>query len=327
MDDGSLTFRIARTLAAAALGALRSLVVLVLVLAIALPLLRIAASWYVRGTLDFAPAPAAQPTADLSALVIRGADARESSAVRAAIASLRYRVDPRAVSIVVVDQNAASPGSSGEFLPYLDIIQLQRDVVDGGGLLLRWTVAHEIGHYVDQRYLTAATRQRFRQLRHIPPGLTWEASDQPWERRPDEDFAEVFAALSVPAAFTPPATVYGPVRDPLAYEALLRRSGVVLGRLPKPTTWVDVLTREYGLARDAVTDPRLSRLLLFFVLVYVALGALPPALRAWRRSSDAEGVPRLDSGARRVLNTGRLVPHKTRSGHVSHQDRDHGGGG
>jgi hypothetical protein len=326
MEAGSLTFRVARVIAAGAAGAARSLLVLVVLLAVGLPLARVAASWYVRGTLDLAPADVRVAAAETSELAVKGGTERETLAIRRAVGTLRYRVDPRAISVVVIDNDPGCENCAGEYLPYLDIIRVQRDIADADGVQLEWTMAHEIGHYVDQRYMTDAARTRFRSLRHIPPSLTWAAMDSPWQDRPDEDFAEVFAALAVPTAFTPPATAYGRVRDPAAYEELLRSVGVVFGRAPPPTGWGDVLAREFALARDTVTDPRLEGPLLALAAAYVALGAVPAGLRAWRRGAGEESTPRLDRRWRRVLNTGRPITHTGRSTHVTHADRDHGGG-
>ncbi|HEY3318441.1 MAG TPA: hypothetical protein VGK50_08470 [Coriobacteriia bacterium] len=330
MDEGSLTFRLLRALAAGALVAARWLILLVAVVAVGLPLMRVAAGWYARGTFDLTPPAENASPAGMSALAVRGGTAREVAAVRSAAASLRYRVDPRAVSVVVMDRDPLDVGAQGEFLPYLDLIRVKRSVIDLGGMPLRWTLAHEIGHYVDTRFMTDPARRRFMALRHIPPSLSWRAPALEWRQRPDEDFAEVFAALSVPSPLTPPSTVYGRVSDPAAIVGLLRGVGVRFGAGPPPTGWREALAREYELLRDTVSEPATLLPLLVLVVLYLALGALPAAANAWRASGDSEGVPRerpLDTRARRVLNTPRLATHTGRRRYVTHENRRDGSGG
>lgn len=327
MREGSLTFRAARAMAAGAMAAVRWLLVLALVVAIGLPLARIAVGWYVRGTVELVPPPASASSEGMQALAVGNATPSEAEAVRSAVASLRYRLDPRAVSVVLMDADPLDPAAQGEYVPYLGIIRLRRSLVDLDGPPLQWAVAHEIGHYVDERYMTDPARARFMRLRHIPSSLAWQATLVPWNERPDEDFAEVFAALSVPEAFTPPATVYGRVRDPSAVEALLASVGVTFGRPPPPMGWLDVVAREYAFLRGIVSDPRIARALLAILAAYVALAAIPPAARAWR-IADGEGVPEertLDRRMAQVLNTHGLVRHKGRRRYVTHTSRHHGG--
>lgn len=275
----SLTFRVTRSLAAGLLGALRALAVLAVIIAVSLPMARLAADWYVRGRLEYAPPAGRRPTV---ALAVGDVSPRESDAIRTAVGSLRYRIDPRAVSIIVVDgPDALPPGSSGEFLPYLDLIRIQRSVVDEGGSVLAWTLAHEIGHYVDSRFMTPAARAEFVRLRGIPPSLSWSSPGLPWERRPAEDFAEVFAALSVPSAVEVPGTTYGRVGEPAEFESLLSGVGAPLDRPPAPIGWRDVVSREVAFARDIFTDLRVSWPLLLLFAGYALFGAVKPASRAW----------------------------------------------
>lgn len=329
MEPGSLTFRLARTLTAGAFAALRWLLVLAVVVVLGLPLMRIAAEWYVRGSVEAAPPPTSASPASMRALTVGNASPSEVAAVRSAAAGLRYRIDPHSLSVMLMDGDALGLGAQGEYLPYLGVIRLQRTLVDVGGMPLSWALAHEIGHSVDERNMTDAARTRFRAMRHIPSSLTWQAPSSPWNQRPDEDFAEVFAALAVPEAITPPATAYGRVANPAAFESLLRSVGVTFGRPPPPTSWRDVVARELAFLRSAVSEPRASRGLLVLLALYIALGAVPAMIDAWRRSGSDEGVPRdrpLDRRASRVLNIPRLVPHRSRSKYVTHTSGDHGGG-
>lgn len=310
MQEGSLTFRIARTAAAAGMAMVHAMLVLAVVLLIGLPLMRIAADWYVRGRIELAPVESLPAGPEIRLLAVKNGTATETASIRAAVGGLRYRIDPRTISVVIVDEDPFAAGFAAEYLPYLDVIRIQRAVVDGGGAVLRWTMAHEIGHYVDQRYMTPASRQRFKELRGIPAALTWESPTEPWARRPVEDFGEVFAAISQTSVMMTPGTVYGPVRDPAAFESLLKSVGVTLGREPPARTWQEVLVRELKLVVDTVTDPSLLRPLTILFGVYLFVSAAGPAYHAWKVHDDAEGVP-LDRGRTRVLNTYRRTLHRT----------------
>ncbi len=288
MHTGCLTFRVARLLGATGFAVLRRLAFLLFVVALFLPLARAALVWYVRGTFDPVP-PTERSAAAMRGLAVSAESTSEADAVRGAAANLRYRFDPHAVAVVVTNRGPA--GAQGEFLPFLNLIRVQRSVVRLGRIPLQWTLAHEIGHYVDDRFMTDPARARFRSLRRIPPSLTWQAPSAEWSRRPNEDFAEVFATLAVPSAVIPPATAYGRVANAPALVTLLRRTGIVFGAPPRLVTLDYAAKRQVEQLRGALSEPLLAAPVLALVATYLLVGALPYAVTSWRSSIDAEGVP------------------------------------
>jgi hypothetical protein len=285
----SLTFRFGRALVAGTFGALKSLAVFALVLAIGMPLSRAALEWYARGSFELIP-PAVAATGNEVPLKVADATPEEASAVRQAAAQMRYRVDPRALTFMVVDRVLTCPDCTGEYVPFLDLVRLDRKAVHSGGLTLQWTVAHEIGHYVDQRTMTDATRRRFMEMRGIPLDTPWVAPNEPWARRPTEDFAEVFAALSLPSAPHSPSTSWGRVRGEKRFEDLLADAGVTFGREVPASGPADVLRREVGFVKDISADPRIAWGLALLGAIYAGLGAWPPARRAWNSGPPPDAV-------------------------------------
>lgn len=330
MREGSGTFRLARALIAGAAAAARWLAVLLAAVAVAVPLMRIGANWYVRGSIDLTPPPPAASAGEMGLLAVRDASPHEAAAIREAVAGLRYRIPPTAVSVMVVDDDPQRSGAEAEYLPYFGLIQVQRRVVGNGIARLQWTMAHEIGHYADHRYMTADARERFAALRGIPDDRDWQGTTLRWQDRPEEDFAEVFAALAVPSPLMPLGTSYGPIRNAPALLALLDSVGIAFGTPPPPRGWRDAIEREYQLVVDTLGDPAVLWPAVLLIGAYLLVGAVPAAVSAWRRAG-AEGVPhetsRLDRDMARRLNTRRPISHTSRGAHVTRQGRHHGSGG
>lgn len=263
---------------AGAKGAARVLALLVLgSLAVAL-VAQVAVRWYASGTLSLLPS---SPAASIAApLPVIGGTPAETRAIHEAVAALRYQPPAHSLSIQLVDQPGIA-GSLSSYLPGLQLIQVKRSVADLGGPFLQRAIAHEMGHYVDQWYLTDADRAEFMRLRGIPLGTAWVSSASAWRILPSEDFAEVFAVLDVRNVDRPPGTAFGPVRDSAGLEAVLASAKVTLDMRPTAPDWRAFVAQEAALVRYALTDP-LQRTLFWLIAFWLAVcGALTEARYAW----------------------------------------------
>jgi hypothetical protein len=284
--DNALTFRVVRTLLAGVLGALEALVILALLAVVGIPLLRSALTWYARGTPQPVPLAAAGAGREVPVRVLDASPA-ETRNIRRALGQLRYRVDPSAITFVVTDNVSDQPDTTGEYMPLLDVVRLERSIVRENGDRLEWTVAHEVGHYADQRLLSQADRAKFEQFRGIPAGTSWSQQGLPWTDRPIEDFAEVFADLSLPSVPRTPATQWGRVRNRQQMESFFRASGIRLGAEVPASDWAETARREVSFGRQLAGDPSIGTQVLVLVLFYTALGAVPAMARAWWRAPRA----------------------------------------
>jgi hypothetical protein len=300
-----------RTAVAGVIGALQSLLVLALVAVLGVPLARAGLTWYARGSLE--PVPLATRDGELPVRVI-GANAAEARAVREAAGRLRYRPDPRAITFVVVEQVSSQPDNTGEYMPLLDVVRLERSVVREGGERLEWTVGHEVGHYADQRFLTNADRTAFRRLRGIPDNVSWTANDRPWEDRPIEDFAECFAEIAVPSPIRPPSTLWGPLRQPQRFERLLAQAGIRLDRELPPSGLLETARREAFFVRQVAADPVVGVEAAALLGLYLGLGMVPSMIRAWTRSpADGTTADRRETPPRRYRRPVHRAGHHPRT--------------
>jgi hypothetical protein len=275
-----LVSRIPLILVAAILGAMRWIVVTGLALVVLLPAGQMALHQYASGSGEAFPSTVSA-TARLPAVDVTDATAAETGAILAALAQLRYRVPPGAVSVRV--SAAPCPNCTGEFQSAFDLVLVEKHTVDAGGMTLRSTLAHELGHYVDVTYLTDNDRRIFMKLRGIPADLDWRSRTLLWSQRPAEDFAEVFSALTVPDAAFPPDTPYGPVRDRAALERLLANAGVKLDRTAPVTDIRRAFAVEFDLVHALLDDPTVS-LAVVAVFAFAGLsGALVGGLTEWTR--------------------------------------------
>lgn len=276
----SLAERIGYTLWAAALGILRAAAVMLVALAVVVVVTQALLHWYATGTFTLFPAHLANPTQPAS-LAVTNATPAEAATIRKAVARLRFRLPAGAVGFGLIDQPPC-PQCGGDYAPY-GLIQLTRGVVDQGGPALDRAVAHEVGHFVDTVYLTDVQRAEFMRLRGMPGGLSWQSPNLPWERRPVEDFAEVFAFLNVTAVDSGPQTAYGPVRDPKVFERLLASAGVRLGRESSAPDVRKIASQEIGFARDQTANPYIRLLFTLLIALYIVFAGLSDGLDAWRR--------------------------------------------
>jgi hypothetical protein len=276
-----LAARIGRTLFAGAIGFVQAAGYLVLAMIMSVLLVQAAQAayrWYAVGTLSLLPPSA--PSSRAADIKVAYASPAETAAIRDAVASMRYRLLPNAVTFAITDQLPCSQ-CGGEYDAGLDLVQVARGLVIEGPSL-RHAIAHEIGHYVDHHFLSDALRREYMQLRHIPDSQSWFFdNDQPWVVRPSEDFAEVFAAVSLWPNDAPPQTEYGPVRDPAPYEQLLAEAGVHLDRglpTPGPLEWIPTEAR---LVVETLASSSLRWGLVVASIFYLALGTLTAMRDEW----------------------------------------------
>lgn len=279
----TLAFRIARMLVIGVLGAARWLAFLALMLALVFPLSRTAMQWYAQGRLR--PLPEASSRAASGPgpeITTMGMTAEQRARIRAALRELRYRLPPRSVTFVLggVPQSRLYDGA---YSPALDLIRLESRVLEAGGVELRRAVAHEVGHYADQHHMDKRRRLAFMRLREIPRSRYWRSQDAPWEVRPDEDFAEVFAMLAIPSPVVPPRTVYGPLRQADDAEALMREAGIRFDGVTAPRDWRTAVRWEYNFFEDVMSYPSVSFAFWLTVIAYGAAGASRGMRREWRR--------------------------------------------
>lgn len=276
-----LPVRILRTLGAGVLGGLKWLLFLAIGVGVGVIVMRAGLQYYVSGSFSLFPA-AASSSGSVADVPITGATPAEAAAIRRALGDLSYQLPARAVTFSVTD-NPDCVQCGGDFQPALNLIQIERSLVDVGGAPLRHAVAHEIGHYVDQTYLLDSQRLEFMKLRRIPSNLSWLAENTAWQKRPVEDFAEVFAVLDLPTAEIPPETAYGPVRNPVAFRRLIESAGVRLGGQAPSSDWRSVAQQEFAFFEDMTTGPYMRLFWGLLVAVYVGVGAIPAMRDEWRR--------------------------------------------
>jgi len=277
----SLPDRIADTLTAGILGFGRSLIILAVTVIVGIAAMQAGLQWYARGALVLFPSatPAAGRSIDVA---VMNATPPESAAIRRAVSALKYAVPPTAVTFSVVDQ-VECEDCRGAYVPANGLVLLEREVVEAGGAPLQNAVAHEIGHFVDFRYLKEAQRTRFKALRGIPTDLTWAAISEPWPDRPVEDFAEVFGTLASPAVVTPVATSYGQVRDSAELEDLLASAGIRFDGTSTQEGWRPALEQGVTFLRFIRDDPLQWLAFEFIAAIYIAISMALSMSDAWHR--------------------------------------------
>ena len=200
-------------------GAARNLLAALVVFALVVPAPKLAAG--LIGGNAVATSVTNRSLASTRRLSITGATPAEEQRIRYVIGAIRYPLNTSLFTVDVYDRADSSDmaGAAAYYEFPASVIHIKRDAIDGqSDSELGHVVAHEIGHMVDMLYLTEADRTRIRDLRGYPTSITWDDRSVAWDRRPSEDFAEVFAQLTQPLSMTPVGTSYGEVD----HEAQLR---------------------------------------------------------------------------------------------------------
>lgn len=277
--------RVGLTFARGFSGALRGLVILVIgCLAIA-PIPTAVTSLANRGRIDldsFLPHHVTSATSP-SRLVRIEATTAEQVEIRESLDSLVWPVDPKSFTIRVVP-HGTMPDDPGMYLGPQHVIEIDAEVADDPiGKDLSHLLAHEIGHSLDLSKLDDQGRASFRKLRGIDPRQDWEDGHEPWNTRPQEDFAEVFAALDSPASVTPIRTFGGRMADETALRTLMARYQPGPMR-PRETLSFSAVASLAALELGVVLSDTLWASLLFALAL---ANAMFSALRAMRPGGGA----------------------------------------
>jgi hypothetical protein len=157
-------------------------------------------------------------------------------------------------------------------------------------------LAHEIGHAVEVQKMSDAARTEFMELRGLDTSQDWRDLKDPWALRPQEDFAEVFAALDSPSFAWPIQTLGGRIRNEQALRALIQRyqpgPSRPVAALGLPSVEGELRTA----AQTLVGDTRVMLALCGLGIVHVAFSAVQSMRRyapwrplrrivRWRRST------------------------------------------
>ncbi len=195
-------WRVTRTLIAGIQGALKGLVALALICASFTVVPAVATSLANRGIVDlstFVPLSLVSPS-QATTVNVEGTPP-EIATVRKALDDLVWPVTGSNVKIVVTRSSDLPADVLGSYAQWSNEIDVSEDVVMFPATKgLSHVLAHELGHMLDAHYLNNAARYEFMTLRGFDPQQDWEGRSQPWEQRPQEDFAEVFAALDAPSS-------------------------------------------------------------------------------------------------------------------------------
>ncbi len=162
---------------------------------------------------------------DASKIRITGATPQEEVRIRRCVAAIRYPLNPSVFTIEVYDTPTPDMQDAAAYYEYPpSVVHLKRDSFEGRtDATLGKLLAHELGHMVDILYFNDADRAAWGRIRGYPEDIQWDDRTVSWDRRPAEDFAETFAALTQPLSMEPMATAYGPVEGEASLRALLAK--------------------------------------------------------------------------------------------------------
>jgi Zn-dependent protease with chaperone function len=193
-------------------------------------------------------------------------------------------------------------------------------VSDPEGQNLTHIMAHEIGHMVDFRYLDDETRSEFMQVRGFSQTAEWRGAGMEWGAQPQEDFAEVYAALAAPFSLWPIQTIGGRIQDPVAMSALMERFQSGPTRPLSPVSVTAVMSRADSAAEMIKSDQVVLPLLFAFAALYIGICSARAMGRAYaqgparRRPSIETAIAR--AGAQPALVSAR--PRRDRRVAIRH---------
>jgi hypothetical protein len=268
--------RTIHTLFAGLEGALQGLFAVAVACAIIAALPTVLTSIANRGTVDvdsFVPRSAVSPS-QAATMDIEGS-AADQVAVRSALDDLVWPISNPRPKIVVIPTGSLPTDTAGTYTSNENVIRVSEDVVqDPERLGLSHVLAHEIGHQLDSMYLDEKGRSEFMTLRGRDSELNWASEDASWEQRPQEDFAEVFAALDAPASRVTIQTIGGRIRNATAMSALMVRYEKSASRTSSSPQIARLLPLAKALTYDYTTEPG-ALLIIFGVSILCAvIGAI-----------------------------------------------------
>jgi hypothetical protein len=218
--------KVARTVVVGLGGAVQGIVLLAIACAIIAMIPPVVVSLANRGTVDldaYLPYVCQNPSA--SAQVKVDGTPQEQAAIRKALNELMWPVDPSAFTVKVVPKQQLPPNDMGMYVYPESVIYIDAEVVDDPVReSLPHVLAHELGHMVDVQYLTDDARAQFMSVRGFAPSSDWTGGPgAAWATQPQEDFAEVYAALDAPFTIWTIRTVGGRVQDPTSMRDLIEQ--------------------------------------------------------------------------------------------------------
>jgi hypothetical protein len=206
-------------------GGLRGLLILALACLLLAPLPPVLTSYLNRGKVDldaFLPHRAVSASSPSRLVRIDGTPSQQA-AVRSALDELAWPVDPKAFTVRIVPHGKLAD-DPGMYLGPDRVIEIDAEIADDPVMKdLAHLLAHEVGHSIDLTKLDDEARAQFMELRGIDPRQDWQDSRDAWDGRPQEDFAEVFAALDSPASVTPIRTFGGRMTNEKALRKFMAR--------------------------------------------------------------------------------------------------------
>lgn len=299
--------KVARTVVAGVSGAVQGVVLFAIACALVAMVPPVVISLANRGTVDLdAFLPPASPTSSSSAQVKIIGTPEEQAAIRKVLDQLVWPVDPTSFSVKVVPPQSLAPDDMGMYVYPESAILVDSAVVnDPGRQNLTHIMAHEIGHMVDFRYLDDETRAEFMRVRGFSQTADWRGAGAAWEAQPQEDFAEVYAALAAPHSLWPIQTVGGRVEDPAAMHALLERFQSGPSRPSGSVNVASVMSRADAVAEIVKGDQVVLPMLVAFAALYITVCSTRAMSRTYahgparRRPSIETAIAR--SGAQPAL--------------------------
>ena len=268
--------KVAMTVVAGFGGAVRGLVVLALACVVLALLPPAIISYANRGTVDldaFLPHTAVSSTSPSALARIEGTPA-EQDAVRRALDQLVWPIDPKSFTIKIVP-HADLKDDPGMYLSGESVILIDADVADDPIRQdLARVLAHEIGHAVEVTRMDDAARAEFMSLRGFDSTTDWRDQDAPWSARPQEDFAEVFAAIDSPSSVWPIQTVGGRMINEGALRALIERYQSGPSRPLARLDFSAVSSQASSLVSMIINDTFLLEVMFGIAILYASVSAI-----------------------------------------------------
>lgn len=269
--------RVARTVVAGFGGAVHGVVLFIaacLVLA-AIPPIFVSLSNTGTVNLDAFFPRASNPDPVSAQVAIEGTPAQQRS-IRKAIDQLAWKVDPTAFKVRVVPAGSLAEGHMGTYVYPDSIVCIdERVLANPEHENLVHIVAHEIGHMVDLLYLDDTTRAWFMQTRGFSTTEVWAGqSATPWEARPQEDFAEVYAVLDAPFALWPIQTIGGRIQQADVMRQRIEQSMPSPHRQSRALDAASVASRANEVMGFLANDLMALQVLFVFATFYVCAFAI-----------------------------------------------------
>lgn len=265
--------RTTRTIAAGFSGAVLGLIALTVAGAIMVALPTLLAGLAQSGPVAASASPQSIASATQNSTVNVEGSAEDSEAVRRALKSLTWSVNDSTLKIIVTSQRDMPENVDGTYAFAENTIRINQDVVRNSVPQgLSFVLAHELGHMYDERFLTETARSEFMAIRGANPQQDWQGANVRWAQRPQEDFAEVFAALAAPSSPVMVQTDGGRIKNRAALSALIARYENTSKAAAAPTA--ATLPQLARVSVDnAVTNPGILQLAFAFALVCAVVGA------------------------------------------------------